>query len=141
MGLVQRLDLKTCKLKHFLPFQCSVSQDLCFLQDMVDKGRAFSTIKVYLSAISTISACHIGFGRDSVSQHLLINLFKGAHWRLFFQITPPFLGLTVSLVFYALCQQPFKPLSQIDSKNAKSDFSSNEDQRPSTLCLVHALPM
>lgn len=119
---------------------------------MVEKGRAFSTIKVYLSAISTISACYLGFGRDSVSQHLLKNLFKGTHWRLFFQITPPFLGPTVSLVLYTLCEQPFKPLGQIDPKNAKSDktqfigqhpspFSSNEDQRLSTLCLVHALSM
>lgn len=36
-------------------FQVSVA--LCFLQDLLDNGRAFSTVKVYMSAIS---ACHIG---------------------------------------------------------------------------------
>ncbi|KAL0153360.1 hypothetical protein M9458_051356 [Cirrhinus mrigala] len=30
---------------------------LCFLQELLDKGRAFSTVKVYLAAIS---ACHVG---------------------------------------------------------------------------------
>lgn len=45
-----------------IPFQCSVKDILCFLQDLSDKGKAFSTIKVYLAANS---ACHIGFGEKS----------------------------------------------------------------------------
>lgn len=35
--------------------------DFCtFLQELLDRGRSFSIIKVYLAAIS---ACHIGFNR------------------------------------------------------------------------------
>ena len=44
-----------CDQKQITPYLCSVSEVLCFLQLMLDKGEAFSTIKVYLAAIS---ACH-----------------------------------------------------------------------------------
>ncbi len=37
--------------KHEIPFQCSVAVVLSFFQDLIDQGKAFSTIKVYLSAI------------------------------------------------------------------------------------------
>lgn len=47
------------KLKHVL-FQCSVSDVLCILQDMIDMRGAFSTNNIHLSASS---ACKIGFGR------------------------------------------------------------------------------
>ncbi|KAJ8332968.1 hypothetical protein SKAU_G00418640 [Synaphobranchus kaupii] len=36
---------KWCEEKHVVSFQCSVAEVLCFLQEMLDKGRAFSTIK------------------------------------------------------------------------------------------------
>ncbi|KAI2646596.1 hypothetical protein H4Q32_030865 [Labeo rohita] len=45
-----------CATKHEIPFQCSVAVVLSFLQDLIDQGKAFSTIKVFLAAIS---ACHI----------------------------------------------------------------------------------
>ncbi|KAJ8354542.1 hypothetical protein SKAU_G00221090 [Synaphobranchus kaupii] len=38
---------KWCEEKHVVSFQCSVAEVLCFLQEMLDKGRAFSTIKDY----------------------------------------------------------------------------------------------
>lgn len=68
--------------------------------------RAFSTIKVYFGAIS---ACHVGFGRDSVGHlyegHTLeIVCFQTSSWDL-------------SLVLDALCQQPFEPLVKIDMKS------------------------
>lgn len=53
-----------CGLKHIIHFQCSVVVLLCFLQDLVDKGKAFSTVKVYLAAISV---CHVGFGDEPAS--------------------------------------------------------------------------
>lgn len=65
-----------CERRHTVPFQCSVVDLLCFRQELVDKGKAFSTIKVHLAAIS---ACHVGFGDKLVGQHPLVyNLMKGA---------------------------------------------------------------
>ncbi|KAK0152758.1 Extracellular matrix protein FRAS1 [Merluccius polli] len=83
--------------------KCSVSEVLCFLQDMIDKGRAFSTIKVYLAAIS---ACHVGFGRDTAGWHPLVRRFmKGARRRLFVS-KPLFPSWDLSSVLDVLCQQP-----------------------------------
>lgn len=48
-------------LKHVVPFQSSVSDMLCILQDMIDMGGAFSTNKIDLA---DSFACQIGFGRD-----------------------------------------------------------------------------
>ncbi len=58
-----------CADRNIVPFLCSTSDVLCFLQDFLNKGRAFSTIKVYLSAIS---ACHVGFNADTIGQHPLV---------------------------------------------------------------------
>ncbi|KAL1269063.1 hypothetical protein QQF64_031352 [Cirrhinus molitorella] len=46
-----------CKKRQLISYQCSVVDILSFLQDLIDGGRSFSTIKVYLAAIA---ACHIG---------------------------------------------------------------------------------
>lgn len=40
-----------CTVKREIPFQCSVTAVLSFLQDLIDQGKAFSTIKVFLAAI------------------------------------------------------------------------------------------
>ncbi len=65
-----------CATKHEIPFQCSVAVILSFLQDLIDQGKAFSTIKMYLAAIS---ACHIGFDNKTVGQNPLVCRFmKGA---------------------------------------------------------------
>ncbi len=65
-----------CATKHEIPFQCSVAVVLSFLQDLIDQGKAFSTIKVFLAVIS---ACHIGFDNKTVGQHPLVCRFmKGA---------------------------------------------------------------
>ena len=102
-----------CRRFNIIPYQCSVSEVLCFLQDLIDKGRAFSTIKVYLAAIS---ACHVGFGRDTVGQHPLVCRFmKGARRRLLVPKTL-FPSWDLSLVLDALCQHPFEPLNVIDIK-------------------------
>ncbi|XP_016391105.1 uncharacterized protein LOC107726115 [Sinocyclocheilus rhinocerous] len=53
-----------CIHRHIVPFFCSVADVLCFLQELLDKGRAFSTVKgivrlkmkCHLSATSTNSA-------------------------------------------------------------------------------------
>lgn len=65
-----------CEAKDTIPFQCSVPDMLCFLQDLLDGDKSFSAIKVYLA---TISACHVGFGVAPIGQNPLIKTFmKGA---------------------------------------------------------------
>lgn len=45
---------KWCDRKPISPYQCSVSKVLCFLQDVLDRRKAFSAVKVYLAAISPV---------------------------------------------------------------------------------------
>ncbi|KAK5915714.1 hypothetical protein CesoFtcFv8_001280 [Champsocephalus esox] len=66
-----------CLQEGHISFQCPVGVILSFLQDLIDKHRAFTTIKVYLAAIA---ACHVGFEGKTASQHPLVCRFmKGAH--------------------------------------------------------------
>lgn len=48
-------------------FSALFSDVLC-VQELLDKGRAFSTVKVYLAAISV---CHVGINRNIKGQHLV----------------------------------------------------------------------
>ncbi|XP_026133283.1 uncharacterized protein LOC113112099 [Carassius auratus] len=102
-----------CDGRGLTSYQCSVPDILCFLQDLLEKDRSFSTIKVYLAAIS---ACHVGFEGSTVGQHPLIRRFmKGARRRL------PVIRRTVpewdlSMVLEALSQYPFEPLGSISIK-------------------------
>lgn len=87
----------------------------CFLQDLVDKGKAFSTIRVYFAAIS---ACHVGFGDKSAGQHPLVSRFmKGARRKL--AVSRPLVPLwDLSIVLEALSQHPFEPLEEVGLKFA-----------------------
>ncbi|XP_016369319.1 uncharacterized protein LOC107709377, partial [Sinocyclocheilus rhinocerous] len=102
-----------CDGRRLTSYQCSVPDILCFLQDLMDKDRSFSTIKVYLAAIS---ASHVGFEGSMVGQHSLIRRFmKGARRSL------PVIRRTVpewdlSMVLEALSQSPFEPLGSISLK-------------------------
>ncbi len=99
--------------KHEIPFQCSVAVVLSFLQDLIDQGKAFSTIKVFLAAIS---ACHIGFDNKTVGQHPLVCRFKkGAH-RVLPVSKPLFPKWDLGLVLDALSMSPFEPLDKVDFK-------------------------
>ena len=61
------------------------------MQDHVDKGQAFSTIKGYLAAIS---ACPVGFGGDTVGLHPLVRQFmKGVKREGSREVKDPFVGL------------------------------------------------
>lgn len=90
---------------------CSVLDVLCILQELLDKGRAFSTVKVCLSAIS---ACHVGLDSGTISQHPLICQFMRGARRLrpVTKSLMPSWDLTV--VLDALSQPPFEPLDGID---------------------------
>ncbi|XP_056091163.1 uncharacterized protein LOC130070700 [Rhinichthys klamathensis goyatoka] len=102
-----------CDGRGLTSYQCSVPDILCFLQDLMEKGRSFSTIKVYLASIS---ACHVGFEGFTVGLHPLIRRFmKGARRSL------PVIRRTVpewdlSMVLEALSQHPFEPLGSISLK-------------------------
>lgn len=50
-----------------------------FLQELLDRGKVFSTIKVYLAAIS---ACHVGFENATVACQGLVA--DGCKYRIFF---------------------------------------------------------
>ncbi|XP_067290316.1 uncharacterized protein [Pseudorasbora parva] len=102
-----------CGRSNIVPFQCSVRDILCFLQDLLDKGKAFSTMKVYLAAIS---ACHVGFGDKTAGQHPLICRFmKGARRKrpVARRMVPLW---DLSMVLEALSQHPFEPLEAIGLK-------------------------
>nr|XP_043888269.1 uncharacterized protein LOC122773567 [Solea senegalensis] len=112
-GCKWRVFEEWCESRLTVPFQCSVVDLLCFLQELVDKGRAFSTVKVYLAAIS---ACHVGFGDKPVGQHPLVCRFmKGARRKLpVSRHLVPLWDLLV--VLDALSQHPFEPLEAVGMK-------------------------
>ncbi|XP_047663485.1 uncharacterized protein LOC113652359 [Tachysurus fulvidraco] len=102
-----------CGRRVIIPFQCSVRDILCFLQDLLDKRKAFSTIKVYLAAIS---ACHVGFGNKSAGQHPLISRFmEGAHrlWPVSRRLVPLW---DLPIVLEALSRHPFEPMEAVSLK-------------------------
>ncbi|XP_046692704.1 uncharacterized protein LOC124377322 [Silurus meridionalis] len=102
-----------CAQRHIIPFHCSVADVLCFLQELLDKGRAFSTVKVYLAAVS---ACHIGIDGNTIGHHPLVCRFmKGARRLSTFSkpLVPPW---DLSVVLSALSQSPFEPIESIDLK-------------------------
>ncbi|CAM4736218.1 unnamed protein product, partial [Leuciscus chuanchicus] len=90
-----------CAHGHIVHFLCSVADALCFLQELLDKGRAFST--VYLAAIS---ACHVGIDRNTIGQHLLV-------CRVSKPLIPPW---DLSVVLNALSQPPFEPIESVELK-------------------------
>lgn len=55
-----------------LAFQCLVGLPmvLSFLQDFLDRGESFSTIKIHLTIyLTAIYACHVGIGTVTLSVH------------------------------------------------------------------------
>lgn len=55
-----------------MSFQCSVPIILSFLQDLVDQGKAFYTVKFCIVATAV---CCLGFDGKAVGQHPLVSLF------------------------------------------------------------------
>ena len=102
-----------CDERQVVSFQCSVRDILCFLQYLLDRGKAFSTIKVYVAAIS---ACHIGFGDRTPGQHPLVSSFmKGVRRKR--PVSRPLIPLwDLSGVLEALTQHPFEPLGVVELK-------------------------
>lgn len=84
-----------------------------FLQDLLDKGRAFSTVKVYLSAIS---ACHVGINSGTIGQHPLVCRFMRGARRLHPVSKPLVPPWDLSVVLNALSKAPFEPIDKIALK-------------------------
>ncbi len=104
-----------CAQRQIVPFQCSVAEVLC-----LDKGRAFSTIKVYLAAIS---ACHVGIDRNTIGQHPLVCRFMRGARRLNRVSKPLIPPWDLSVVLNALFQPPFEPIDNIDLKLLSLKFA------------------
>ncbi|XP_053351317.1 uncharacterized protein LOC128520900 [Clarias gariepinus] len=102
-----------CQEHNVLPFQCSMVEILSFLQKLLEKGLFFSTIKVYLAAIS---ACHVGFDGVSPGAHpLAVRFLKGVR-RLRPTARSSVPSWDLLLVLEALCGPPFEPVESIDMK-------------------------
>lgn len=90
-----------------IPFQCPVEVILSFLEDFIDKRRAFSTIKVYLAAIA---ACHVEFGKQTASQHPLVCCFMKGTRRLLPVSRPLVPQRDMAVVLEGLQNDPFELL-------------------------------
>lgn len=84
-----------------------------FLQDLVDKGKSFPTVKVFLTAILV---CHVSFVDKPVGQHSLVRrLMKGAQRKLL--VSRPLGPLwELSVMLNALFFHPFEPMEVADMK-------------------------
>lgn len=102
-----------CQNRDVLPFQCSVVDVLTFLQELLDKGLSFSTIKVYLAAIS---ACHVGFDSMTPGAHPLVMRFLKGVRRLRPTVRSSVPSWDLSLVLEAFCGPPFEPIESVDMK-------------------------
>ena len=86
---------------------------MTFLQELLDKGLSFSTIKVCLAAIS---ACHVGSdGVTSAAHPLAMRFLKGVR-RLRPVFKPSIPSWYLALVLEALCGPPFEPIDSADMK-------------------------
>ncbi|XP_050958769.1 LOW QUALITY PROTEIN: uncharacterized protein LOC127160164 [Labeo rohita] len=90
-----------------------VADVLCFLQELLEKGRAFSTVKVYLAAIS---ACHVGIDDNTMGRHPLVCRFMRGARRLNRVSRPLIPPWDLSVVLNALSRTPFEPIDSGDLK-------------------------
>ena len=103
-----------CHGNGHIPFQCPVGVILSFLQDLIDKRKAFSTVKVYLAALA---ACHVGFGKQTASQHPLVCRFMKGARRLLPVSRPLVPPWDLAVVLEGLKGPPFEPLEGADLKH------------------------
>lgn len=94
-------------------FQAPISEVLRFLQDRVDAGLTFSTIKVWLHSIS---ACHMGYDGKRVSEHPWVPPFLKGVKRLRARSKGLFPAWDLPVVLDGLCKPPFEPLESADLK-------------------------
>lgn len=86
---------------------------LDFLQSLLDDGRAPSTLRVYVAAIS---GRHDLIDNATVGCQRLVSLFLRGALRLRPPVSPRVPAWDLSLVLKALASSPFEPLAQADLK-------------------------
>lgn len=102
-----------CGERGLDPATCDILSILSFLQHLLEEGKAASTLKVYVAAIS---AYHAPVGGSSLGSHSLVCSFlKGAR-RLNPARNPHFPVWDLPLVLAFLCSPQFEPLQSIDIK-------------------------
>ena len=94
-------------------FQAPIGEVLRFLQDRVDAGLTFSTVKVWLASIT---ACHIGYDGVRVSEHPWVPPFMKGVKRLRARSKGLFPSWDLPVVLEGLCKPPFEPLESADLK-------------------------
>ncbi len=110
-----------CVTRDIDPVQCKVSVILTFLQGLLESGKAASTLKVYVAAISPH---HASVDGSSLGSHSLVCSFlKGAR-RLNRARSPRSPVWNLPIVLESLCQSPFEPLEEVDLrwKSLKAAF-------------------
>ena len=103
-----------CTARSLSPLDCEVTEVLSFLQELLDKGRAPSTLKVYVAAIAAFSETTLGqsIGRND----LVIRFLRGA--RRLNPPRPPSVPMwDLSTVLAAMKGAPFEPIQSISLKH------------------------
>ena len=104
---------KWCTVKHLDPRSCEVPSLLVFLQEMLDKGRSPSTLKVYVAAVAAFTEPRRAqsLGKDE----LVIRFLRGA--KRMNPPRPPSVPIwDLSIVLEAMKAPPFEPLESVDLK-------------------------
>ncbi|XDV14302.1 hypothetical protein PO909_014574 [Leuciscus waleckii] len=102
-----------CTASGTPPSRCGVPEVLSFLQELLDKGRTPSTLKVYVAAIAAFAEPPLGqsLGRND----LVIRFLRGAK-RLNPPRPPSVPVWDLSTVLEAMKGAPFEPIQSIDLK-------------------------
>lgn len=123
------------------PVSCSLSHVLSFLQLLVDRNLALSTVKSYAAAISS---CHEGFGERSVFAHPLVKRFLRGVRRQRPVTRPLAPQWDLPLVLRALGNPPFEPLPQTSlrllSLKTALLLALTSAKRVSDLCALSVAP-
>ncbi|XP_051756701.1 uncharacterized protein LOC127516273 [Ctenopharyngodon idella] len=100
-----------CTARGEDPLTCDISQILSFLQDLMDRGRTASTLKVYVAAIA---ASHVPIAGQSIGRNnLVVRFLKGSRrLNLPRPLTVPTWDLSV--VLRGLKDPPFEPIQTAD---------------------------
>ena len=104
---------KWCTDRDLDPRTCEVAHLLTFLQELMDKGRSPSTLKVYVAAVAAFAE---STRAQSLGRHeLVIRFLRGA--RRMNPPRPPSVPIwDLSVVLEALKAFPFEPLDSVELK-------------------------
>ncbi len=105
--------VKWCGQAHIDPATCTMSDVLSFLQYRLDSGSLPSTLKVYVAASASFRSPQ---GGQSIGRHALVVSFLKEARRLHPPRPPSVPPWGLELVFRALSQPPFEPVTSVDLK-------------------------